>query len=537
MSRPFTALLKSLGTALSTVALAVGVAPSALGDTTATELISVSTLTGLPASGRLTEALRPISADGRYVAFEGWQDDIVPGDSNHVDDIFVRDRQNGSTELISVSFAGGKSLGGRHPSISADGRYVSFSSFASDLVPGDTNGSEDVFVRDRQTGVTERVSVSSSGEQVWGSFYIWQQMISGNGRFVVFVSDAGNLVPGDTNGDDDVFVHDRELGTTERINVGPAGEQSDDWTVGYYATISDDGRFVAFRSKATNLVPGDPDPVGEDLYLRDLFTDRTVRLHNGYNWGPVISGNGRYVVYHAGQVYLLDRIAGTTEVVSLGADNAEANAYCYDVSISPDGRYVSFISAATNLVPGLDPAVPRAHAYVRDRQLRRTELATVNSRGVPLRGNSAYPWISADGQTVVFQTRATNIVRNDTNQDYDVYVRQRGATSTYAFTVRPDSLDFGDTALGTRSTLVFWVRNKGTRTLPIASVSLRGLDRAMFRLDNRCGATLPAGSGCSIRVTFVPTALGLKSATVRVVAGDAQVRNRPVKGTGVAYGG
>jgi hypothetical protein len=195
------------------------------------------------------------------------------------------------------------------------------------------------------------------------------------------------------------------------------------------------------------------------------------------------------------------------------------------------------MSTATNLVAGLDPAAPRAHAYVRDRLLGRTELVTVNSRGVPLRGNSAYPWVSADGQAVVFQTRATNIVADDTNKDDDVYVRQRGAIPTYAFTVRPDSLDFGATALGTRTTLAFWVRNKGTRTLPITSVSLRGLDRAMFRLDNRCGATLPAGSGCSIRVTFVPTARGLKSATVRVVAGDAQVRNRPVSGTGVASGG
>ncbi|HET7203490.1 MAG TPA: choice-of-anchor D domain-containing protein [Steroidobacteraceae bacterium] len=504
-----------------------------------TELISISTITGRPALGRVTEALRPISADGRYVAFEGWQDDIVPGDSNDVMDVFVRDRQNGTTERITLSFAGGNSnRGGQRPSISADGRYVSFISSATNLVPGDTNAGEDVFVRDRQTGVTERVSVSSSGAQGLGDFVrIGEQMISGNGRFVVFVSNAVNLVPDDTNGDYDLFVHDLELGTTERINVGPAGEQSDDWTVGYYATISDDGRFVAFRSKATNLVPGDPNPVGYDIYLRDLVTDRTVRLHGGFNWGPVISGNGRYVVFHIGQVYLLDRIAGTTEVVSVGAGNVEANAICYDLSISPDGRYVSFISSATNLVPGLDPTASRAHAYVRDRLLGRTELVTVNSRGVPLRGNSAYPWVSADGQVVVFQTKATNIVPDDTNAEDDVYVRQRGSAAAYPFTVKPKSLDFGATALGTRATLAFWVRNKGTRALPITSISLRGTDRAMFRLDNRCGATLAAGQGCGIRVTFAPTALGVKFARVRVVAGDGQIRNRPVSGTGVAPDG
>ncbi len=506
-----------------------------------TELISVSTLTGLPALGRVGEALRPISADGRYVAFEGWQDNIVPGDSNGFTDVFVRDRLNRTTERITLSYAGGNSGGGGGaPSLSADGRYVAFGSFASDLVPGDTNNSGDIFVRDRQTGVTERVSVSSSGEQAYranSSVTSYEPMISGNGRFVVFVSNAVNLVPDDTNDVIDVFVHDRELGTTERINVGPAGEQSDDWTVGYYATISDDGRFVAFRSKATNLVPGDPNPVGEDLYLRDMTTDRTVRLINGYQQDPVISGNGRYVAYYSDQVYVLDRIAGTTEMVSVGAGNVAANGISYDLSLSPDGRYVSFLSTATNLVPGLDPTTPRTHAYVRDRLLGRTELVTVNSRGVPLRGNSAYPWVSADGQAVVFQTKATNIVPDDTNHEDDVYVRQRGTTAAYAFTVKPDSLDFGATALGTRATLGFWLRNTGTRALPITSVGLRGVDRAMFHLDNRCGATLGAGNGCSIRVTFAPIALGLKKATVRVVAGDSQVRSRPITGIGVAPGG
>jgi Tol biopolymer transport system component len=141
------------------------------------------------------------------------------------------------------------------PAISADGRFVAFQSAASNLVPGDTNGAQDIFVRDRQTGTTRRVSVGPGGVQTNAEASSGVPAISADGRFVAFESDATNLVPGDTNGAIDVFVRDRQTGTTRRISVGPGGVQGNSDSGG--PAISADGRFVAFVSNASNLVPGD----------------------------------------------------------------------------------------------------------------------------------------------------------------------------------------------------------------------------------------------------------------------------------------
>src|SRR5262249_35604831 len=145
---------------------------------------------------------------------------------------------------------------------SADGRYVAFDCDATNLVSGDTNGEGDIFVRDRQTGVTERVSVSSTGEQQQGNHIYGTPSISSDGRYVAFVSSATNLVPGDTNGKSDVFVRDRQMGTTERVSVSSTGDQGNDDSSGAAASANDfapsisaDGRYVAFVSLASNLVP------------------------------------------------------------------------------------------------------------------------------------------------------------------------------------------------------------------------------------------------------------------------------------------
>ena len=151
------------------------------------------------------------------------------------------------------------------PAISADGRFVAFVSFATNLVPGDTNDATDVFVRDRQTGTTRRVSLGPGGVQ--GNGGSAGPAISANGRFVAFFSAATNLVPGDTNGTADVFVRDRQTGTTRRVSLGPGGVQGDGDSVG--AAISADGRFVAFESDATNLVPGDTNGA-PDVFVRSL---------------------------------------------------------------------------------------------------------------------------------------------------------------------------------------------------------------------------------------------------------------------------
>ncbi|MBI4470036.1 MAG: PD40 domain-containing protein, partial [Acidobacteria bacterium] len=174
-----------------------------------------------------------ISADGRFVAFESEATNLVPGDGNSAHDVFVRDRLTGVTERVSVSSTGTEAIGDQYfysvsASISADGRFVAFDSSATNLVPGDGNNAHDVFVRDRLTGVTERVSVSSTGTEAIGDPYDYSgsASISADGRFVAFESDATNLVPGDTNKARDIFVRDRLTGVTERVSVSSTGTEA-----------------------------------------------------------------------------------------------------------------------------------------------------------------------------------------------------------------------------------------------------------------------------------------------------------------------
>lgn len=170
-----------------------------------------------------------ISADGRYVAFTSYSTNLVSGDTNGVEDVFVRDRQTGETTRVSVSDVGAEGDDASwYPSISADGRYVAFVSYATNLISGDTNGKSDVFVHDRQTGETARVSVSDVGAE--GNDASWYPSISMDGRYVAFASYASDLVAGDSNGGEDIFVHDRQTGITTRVSVDSAGVEADGWS-------------------------------------------------------------------------------------------------------------------------------------------------------------------------------------------------------------------------------------------------------------------------------------------------------------------
>jgi hypothetical protein len=189
----------------------------------------------------------------------------VPDDTYAQWDVFVRDRDAGTTERVSVSSEETQANGGSgDASISADGSYVAFDSVATNLVPDDTNGAYDVFVRDRLLGTTERVSVNS--DEVEGNGLTRGPSISADGRFVAFSSLAANLVPGDSNDVGDIFVRDRDLGTTERFSVSSTGEEANDRSC--VASISGEGRCVAFHSLASNLVPGDTNGQA-DIFVRD----------------------------------------------------------------------------------------------------------------------------------------------------------------------------------------------------------------------------------------------------------------------------
>jgi putative cell wall-binding protein/Tol biopolymer transport system component len=325
-----------------------------LGDTLTGTITRVSTASdGTQASGS-TPAL---SDDGRYVAFTSDAWNLVPGDTNGAFDVFRKDTVTGQTIRVSTASNGAQAgSDGFGLAISANGRYVAFTSEVSGLVPGDTNGVTDVFVKDTQTGATTRVSTASNGGQAtdWSS----SPVISADGRHVALVSAATNLVPGDTNGMFDVFVKDTQTGTTTRVSTASNGAEADGYSNSRLA-ISADGRFVAFESGATNLVPGGTgsesfgvaQPGSWGVYIKDTQTGTTTRVCSDCN-APALSTDGRYVTFHSGDVFVTDTDTGQTVRVSVAADGAQATARSWGATVSGDGRYVAFLSDAADLVPG-----------------------------------------------------------------------------------------------------------------------------------------------------------------------------------------
>jgi Tol biopolymer transport system component len=340
---------------------------------------------------------------------------------------------------------------------------VVFWSFASNLVPGDTNSTPDVFLHDMLNGVTTRVSVDSSGLQ--GNGLSYQPSISADGRYVAFESGASNLVSGDTNGWSDIFVKDTVSGTTTRVSVdsnGVQGNQSSD-----LPSISADGRHVAFQSYATNLVAGDTNGPGiYDVFVHDMVDSSTVRVSvdsnglegNGVSGGPSISGDGRYVAFWSQatnlvpgdtngfrDIFVHDIVTGITTRVSVDSNGIEGDDFSQTVPrISFDGRFVAFSALADNLVPGDTNGM--VDVFVHDRLSGATTRVSVDSSGVQGDADSGFPAIlsiSGDGRFVAFSSNATNLVPGDTNGLSDVFLRDRGDAS--AFT----PLCFGDGTGGT----------------------------------------------------------------------------------------
>ncbi|HEX5649906.1 MAG TPA: hypothetical protein VFX69_09635, partial [Steroidobacteraceae bacterium] len=244
-----------------------------------------------------------ISADGRHVAFFSPASDLVSDDRNGSGDIFVWNRETGVRELASVASSGAQANDeSLESAISADGRYVAFTSFASNLARNDTNARSDVFLRDRQAGYTERVSVASDGREADG--YSWQPSVSADGRFVAFYSTATNLVPDDHGDMQDVFVRDRQTRETRRISETADGTAANGYSV--QPALSGNGRYVAFVSAADNLAPGDTNGL-IDVFVKDLQTHSVERVSvsssgtqgNGGSYEPALSADGRYVVFES----------------------------------------------------------------------------------------------------------------------------------------------------------------------------------------------------------------------------------------------
>ena len=381
-----------------------------------------------------------LSGDGRYVAFESFASNLVPGDTNGKFDVFVRDRQTGMTTRISVASDGTQGNSDSYdPSISADGRYVAFESRASNLVSGDGNAHSDVFVRDQETGQTVRVSVASGGTEANGPSY--DPSISGDGRYVAFWSFATTLVPGDGNGWADVFVRDRQTGQTSLVSVSSDGTQGNNQSYGPF--ISADGRYVAFWSPASNLVSGDTN--GKyDVFLRDRQTGETTMASvasdgtqgNSDSQYPSLSADGSCIAFYSsasnlvpgdtngkGDVFVRDRQTGEIERVSVASDGTQGNGGSTYPSVSLDARYVAFSSGASNLVPSDTNGC--GDIFIHDRQTGQINRVSTASDGMEGNNSSSAPLLSMDGRYVVFESQASNLVLGDTNATYDVFVRDR----------------------------------------------------------------------------------------------------------------
>ncbi len=374
-----------------------------------------------------------ISADGRYVSFWSGRPDIVPGDTNDTWDVFVLDRQTKRVRRVSTSSSGAQGDGASfNPSISADGRYIAFTSSADNMVPDDTNMTPDVFVHDLRNSKTVRASVGMKGEQgnlLRSTNYPLESgshllSISATGRFVLFRSTASNLTAGDGNGFADVFVRDLHRGTTTRVSVGRGGEEADADSrqpVGIaQGAIAANGRFAFFNSNASNLVPGDTNNQ-EDLFVRDIVKGVTRRVS--------VSSTGAQSDRGVGASDPFALFIATFTQLTVERQNLSQVAY----SATPDGRYVAFSSDATNLVPG--DRNNATDVFLRDLFTGNTTLVSLASTGRQSDGASNSPAVSADGRFIAFRSAASNLVPGDTNGQEDVFVYeipgQREASGWY----------------------------------------------------------------------------------------------------------
>jgi len=323
-----------------------------------------------------------ISRDGRFVVFTSHASNLVPGDTNNVWDVFLRDRLLGTTERVSLDSLGNQLASfSDSGSVSADGRFVLFGSADPNVTPGDTDTANDGFLRDRLMGTVTRVTKTWTGAEFSSTAY--DLVMTPDARFIAWTAQGTDLVPGITNVVSDVFVRDRLLGTLERVSVSTLGTEAN-LAVGR-PSISDDGRFVTFVTKSTTLDP----------------TDFDVKM----------------------DVFLRDRTAGTTESISDGLSGAPSDGACDRAMISGDGNWIAFSSNSTNLIPNDSNA---AHdVFVFNRVAQTIERVSLDSYEQQTLGTNAFaqPQISHDGHFVLMKCDTSMGVPTDTNVVDDLFLR------------------------------------------------------------------------------------------------------------------
>lgn len=351
---------------------------------------------------------------------------------------------NNTTQIISISNNGLQGNQGSFDAVmSADGRFIAFSSDANNLVTGDTNGFRDVFVKDRFLNITERVSISTSGQE--GDHNSQEPDISADGRYVIFTSFASNLIGGGVNsGQPQLYVRDRLLGTTELLSISPDGNPGDGWTQS--GSINADGRFVVFISSSTNLMASATEGQYE-VFVRDLVLNVSERvsisndgsISGGCGWPPSISGNGRFVAFVSwapldgvddlwADLFVYDCQLKTISKIAHQFHWDEGMSQIYQTSLSADGRYLAFVNRPFIIYGAPDFDDPNywhyynENIFLLDRVSGNIKKVSVSSSGVWGNYGSSEPYISADGRYLVFKSFASNLVVGDDNNAPDIFL-------------------------------------------------------------------------------------------------------------------
>jgi Tol biopolymer transport system component len=383
-----------------------------------------------------------VNADGSVVAFYSDAFDLVSGDRNQRRDVFVRDNDLDQVRRISTADGGdangSSQFGGFSPAISADGCLVTFSSDATNLVADDTNGREDVFLYDCSTESIRRISIGLDGEANGASNFTG---ISADGRYIVFQSAASNLVDNDTSSRSDIFLFDRDTEEITRVNVASDGSEANRFSID--PAISGDGRIIAFISDATNLVPGDTNNV-RDVFVHDRESGLTTRVNvsttgrqaDDFSFLPDLTFDGTLVAFKSAastlvtgdtngvpDVFVHDRTKGVTERVSVDSfGNQSQGGLSSGPSISADGRFVVFASFASNFVPGDGNGF--SDIFVYDRETKQIDIVSSELDNGRPGGNvpDFPPSVSANGRWIAYASAAENIVPNDINNETDVFL-------------------------------------------------------------------------------------------------------------------
>lgn len=413
---------------------------AAPGDVLAPTTLASHTPSGQPGN---SVSLNPaISGDGRFVTYWSTASDLLPFDTNNTYDVFLTDTATGAVELVSVSTQGGPADGPSiMPSISADGRYVCFDSGTTNLVSPPPIGYFSTYVRDRQTGTTELVSVSTGGAQANNTTEL--SGISGDGRYVAFGSYADNLVASHPfTGFRDIYVRDRVTDTTTLVSKGPGGALAN--SSSYRPVLSGDGRFIAFASQASNLVPGATTPGRVHIFVYDAQSgaislasaDANGVEGNQDSYNPALSADGRYVAFETyatnilpnlvgGKVILRDLTTGAILDVNLDSLGHPIANSTWQPSLSADGRFVAFRSF--NVVPNTS-----GNLFVRDRVLNKTiQACAMDDGNGTTAGTASEAMISADGTTVAIQSAGQLLAGGPANTAGDVYARGIGGPVSY----------------------------------------------------------------------------------------------------------